>query len=104
MKVSDVLPRERADAVTLSELAGLLGVSERTVSNMISEERQAGIPICSSKGRKPGYWLTNNRTELEHCSNSLQRDGLARLKTASYLKKIVLSDEPEQQTIDEAYN
>ena len=100
MKVADVLPREKADAVTLSELAGLLGISERTVSSMISEERQAGVPICSNKGRTPGYWLTNKRAELEHCSDSLRRDGLARLKTASYLKKIMLPDEPEQQQID----
>ncbi|SCZ11339.1 helix-turn-helix transcriptional regulator [Alkaliphilus peptidifermentans] len=74
--------------VTAKELAGLLGVSKRTVFRDIDTLSLSGIPIYSEKGSKGGYKLTdsfvlNKSIITEHEQNEILSalQGLSAVKT-----------------------
>ena len=54
----------RANALTASELARIVGVDRRKVTLEIMRERRNGSPIMSDG---TGFWIAENREELVKC-------------------------------------
>ena len=74
--IHEVLLKGEQNAQTGSDLCSLLGISIRDVTAIIEKERRAGYPICASTGGKPGYYLAENREEMErYCRSLLKRAG-----------------------------
>jgi hypothetical protein len=55
-RVASLIPAGRDHAITAATLARILGVSPRTISDLISELRLRGALIGSSTGNHPGYF------------------------------------------------
>lgn len=59
--IFDFLQRGRKNAITTRELAGMLGVEPRTVTQLIHDLRVHGVFICSCDR---GYFLPESRADL----------------------------------------
>ena len=70
--ISELLAVGAENAKTGKELCDLLNITHRELSFAISRERLAGVPICSSSGRQPGYFLAADRSEMERFCRSLK--------------------------------
>lgn len=70
---------------TAKQLAKTLGVSDaRIITKQIERERKSGgAPICASCGDNPGYFMPQNRKELETYIRSLKRRHKAISQTIS---------------------
>lgn len=70
---------------TAKQLAKTLGVSDaRIITKQIERERKSGgAPICASCGENPGYFMPQNRKELETYIRSLKRRHKAISQTIS---------------------
>jgi biotin operon repressor len=65
--VLDFLLTGSANALTAGELSRMMGCTRREVSRAVQRARLAAIPVCSSSGHPQGYFLPENRGELERC-------------------------------------
>ena len=55
------------NAISATHVARVLGVHKRDVSKMVEQERRAGRPICATcNSKNPGYFLPEDRAEMEH--------------------------------------
>ena len=82
--ISSVLGATNAH-FTAKQLAKTLGVSDaRIITKQIERERKGGgAPICASCGENPGYFMPQNRKELETYIRSLKRRHKAISQTIS---------------------
>lgn len=69
LKISDVLPRERENALKMSELKRLLSEDSRTIRLIIQRERQR-LPILSDNFS--GYWVSGDEAEVRQFTNSMR--------------------------------
>lgn len=56
-------------AIKARDLRVLFNLGEKQVRNIVTELRQAGVPICSSSY---GYWYSNNPEDIEKTVHRLQ--------------------------------
>ena len=61
--LEEVLPTSKESAVTQSYLSKVLGVSKRTVRQLVQQARHEGVSVCSTP--YDGYWLSNNPEDIE---------------------------------------
>lgn len=71
LHISDFLFRGADHGVHLSDLVRLTDLPERTVRQMIHQERRRHIPILSNN--KDGYFLPGSDHEKADCVRSLKR-------------------------------
>lgn len=61
MKIAEYLNQGQAGAIPLRHLVNVTNLQERTVREMIAQERKQGTPILSDNSH--GYWLSASREE-----------------------------------------
>ena len=90
VKITEYLQHGEENAQSGRDMARLLGVNLRDISIAIERERQAGSPICASTDAlRGGYYLADNREEMEHyCSRLSRRVGEIN-RTLEACKKIM---------------
>jgi len=80
--------RGRANAISMSELARLAGLSTRAVQSaveyLISEHRK---PLGSSCGKPSGYYVIVDQADLELTFHNRVSRGIANFRAAYALKK-----------------
>lgn len=60
-------------AQTCEMLCLRLNISKKELQRAVNAERLAGIPICASSGKTPGYFLAATREEMQAFCASLRR-------------------------------
>lgn len=74
--ISEILSPGAANALTGKEICNLLGITPRELTAAIERERRKGKPICAATGGRPGYFLAENREEMErYCRSLFHRAG-----------------------------
>ena len=74
--VFELLSRGAKNARTGKELCAILKITIRDLTDAITRERRAGKPICASTGRNPGYFIAENKEEMQdYCKRLLHRAG-----------------------------
>ncbi len=71
LSIADYLAEGRDNARTGKEICTLLHITARDLTAAIERERREGQPICASTGKNPGYYLAENREEMQRYCNSL---------------------------------
>lgn len=78
--ISDLLSHGADHGVHLSDLVKLTDLPERTVRQMIHQERRRHIPILSNN--KDGYYLPGSDYEKADCVRSLRRRAMEIMEAA----------------------
>lgn len=74
MRISDILPQGKENAITGHDLVSLLKLDGlRSLTQLIERERKDGFPICASTGSEKGYYMPSGPKELEEYISSLDR-------------------------------
>lgn len=74
IRLVDLLPTGRENAVTGRELASLLDLDGREISRTIERLRADGVPVCATcDSSRPGYYLAEGSEDLERYIASLDR-------------------------------
>lgn len=64
MRITEFIPNGKADAVSMKDLAAILGISKRGVRALVLAAREHGASICStSESDKGGYYMPRDREE-----------------------------------------
>ncbi|MCC8122114.1 MAG: hypothetical protein LIO58_01015 [Oscillospiraceae bacterium] len=72
MRLADILPTGRENAIPGHRLAELLELKDkRDVLQMAERERRAGAPICASNANPKGYYLASSPEEMAAYIQSL---------------------------------
>ena len=86
--ILNTLSRGQENAITTRELAGMLGVEPRTVTQLIHDLRVHGVFICSCDR---GYFLPESRADLiefvETMKSRRHQIWLAAAPAEAFLKK-----------------
>lgn len=98
MRIEDIIPTGRENAIHQAELAKLLNVSPRRVKELVREARGNGVEILSGK---QGYWLAKNDQERKAFIAMSRAQAITRLKTIKPIKDILAAYEG-QITLTEA--
>jgi hypothetical protein len=61
-----------AEPVRIKELRVRTGLSQRTIIGIVSDARKAGKPVCSRKGRNPGYWWASSPEEISATAEEMR--------------------------------
>ncbi len=90
--IAEMLGTGKGNARTAKKLAEMLGLRQREVSLLVEKERREGAPICATCDSKtPGYFLAENRAEMEvYCRQLWHRAGEIH-KTRAACKKTLNS-------------
>lgn len=80
VKIADFLSHGTDHGVHLSDLVKLTDLPERTVRQMIHQERRKHIPILSNN--KDGYYLPGSEHEKDDCVRSLRKRAAEILEAA----------------------
>lgn len=83
LKIYDLLPEGKENAISTAELCGIVSVTPRELQKMIERERRYGALILSST--KGGYFKSNDRAELSEFVRTLNnraRNTIASLQGA----------------------
>lgn len=83
------------NAVSRSALANLLQLSERDVRRLVSQERRAGLPICSDVERA-GYFRPATLADVERVERSMRNRARETAAVADALRRSL--DELSGQT------
>lgn len=96
----ELLGTGKENAVSGRELAAILHINIRNVTEQIEKERRAGQPICATaSGENPGYYLAKDDEELQGYCNALRKRAGELFKTRRALMQINL-DEAEPMKTD----
>ena len=88
--IYELLPVGKANPRSGKELAQALNCDIRDITEQISRERRAGLPICaSSNARKPGYYIAETPEELQQYCDALKGRAIEVFKTRQALVKIL---------------
>lgn len=91
IRLVDLIPSGRENAVTGRELASLLGMDCRDVSRTIEKLRADGEPVCATcDSSRPGYFLAEGPEDLERYIASLDRRLRAIRRTRAALEETLL--------------
>lgn len=92
MTISDYLNRGADNTQTSRYLCNILNLTVRELTAIVQKERKEGKPICARMGENPGYFLAENKQEmqaycrsLEHRERELHKTRLACQKTIDSL-------------------
>lgn len=103
--IFELLGPGRANAKTGRELAAVLDLDIRTVTEQIERERRAGKPICAAMHDNPGYYLAETQEDLQQYCNLLQNRAtelfITRKALLSVLQKLPGKDGTEQIEIED---
>lgn len=80
----------KANGVRASDIAFSLNVTTRKVRDLVTECREDGIAICGLPST--GYYVAQNREELEETIDFLKGRAMHSLTLASTLSKMPLED------------
>jgi len=80
-----VINASRQHPVTKQELVDRTGLNEREVRKLITELRNAGLPIIATSGHY-GYWIASSNQEQRMLINEYKHRAYKLLKTASALE------------------
>lgn len=87
-KLLALLPSAESDAVSMSELAGVLGIPERGLRSLVERMRRDGLTICSSDH---GYWMPSEdgqrQQDAERTARRLESRARSALETARALRE-----------------
>ena len=61
-----------AAPVCIRDLEARTGLSPRSIKGIVSAARKDGKPICSRKGRNPGYWWASSPEEISATAEELR--------------------------------
>lgn len=61
-----------AAPVSIAAIQARTGLSPRSIKGVVSAARKAGKPICSRKGRNPGYWWASSPEEVSATAEELR--------------------------------
>lgn len=88
LKVTALLPSAESDAVSMSDLACLMDISERDLRSLVERMRRDGIAVCSSDN---GYWLPadddKGQQDIERTARRLESRARSQLKTAQRMRE-----------------
>lgn len=87
--IHELLTEGRENARTGRELAAVLNLNIRDVTEAIEAERRAGFPICAASGDNPGYYLAATPEELERYCKALYKRGGELFKTRRALLSVL---------------
>ena len=73
--VSSVLSTGKENAISGTDLVSMLDLhSKRELTKLVERERRSGVPICASvDNRRPGYYIAEDKREMQLYINSLNR-------------------------------
>lgn len=77
MKIFDILPEGKENAVSLESLTIVTKLSKRYVRNKIAAERRAGALILSTTEGAGGYYRPSSPEEIKEFVHSMQNRGRA---------------------------
>lgn len=109
-RIENVLIRRKAcgaeNAIPMSELANIIGVSARTLRQQITDERRSGVPILSHTGITHGYYLPADGDkgieEMADYSKRQRMRGASAFKLSGAVDRTLrAARNTEQITIDE---
>lgn len=86
-KLLKILPsyEGKANAINASYFAGLFKVEARAITSGISELREHGYPVCSS--RDDGYWWSTDPVEFNEYLNKQEKENDARIRRTRKQRK-----------------
>lgn len=68
--VLELIPKGLERKISISELASMVGIDERSIYTIINNLRKKGVPVCAQRsGKDRGYFIATNEQE--------KADGLA---------------------------
>lgn len=67
----NILPTGKSNAISARELAAKIGMSDRVLRDIVTEDRVKGIVICSSSA---GYYLPANKDEIRGFCNFMEKE------------------------------
>lgn len=71
--IHEILLEGQENAMSGRQICALLHLSARDVTKAVEVERRAGYPICASTDAKnPGYYLAQDKGEMERFCERLQ--------------------------------
>ncbi len=70
-----------AAPVRIKEIRSRTGLSERSVIGVVRAARKAGKPVCSRKGKNPGYWWASTPDEIAATAEELRAQARDTFKT-----------------------
>ena len=62
MKLIELIPRGRLNAILMPNLSKRLGIKPRECRRLVQREREQGVPICSD-WEHGGYFMPTNKEE-----------------------------------------
>ena len=89
MDIIDHLGKGKENAIAAAELSFMCGLSKREIRQRVQTARENGLAILSESGISGGYYMPNNRAELEHFINSMSQRGRSAFKAARAARKIL---------------
>lgn len=90
MRLVDILPVGRANAVSTEALVAAGNYrSSRELQQDIRELRLIGVPIISISEAPGGYYISEDKEEILHCSRTLENRGRNTLQAAAALKEYI---------------
>lgn len=85
--IYEFLGKGKGAARTARELAKLLNVNARDITQAVQRERANGAPICAINGDPQGYYIAESREEMRQYCESLKRRELEIAKTRRACEK-----------------
>lgn len=95
--VSDFLLTGKENSTTAAELALMLNVNKRDITQAIENERRRGKPICAT--HSGGYYMAADKAEMKEYCDGLQRHISEICKTKNACRKTI-DKLPEPETED----
>ncbi len=80
----------RKHGIRAEDLAGLLGVAERMLRELITRAREDGVAIVGTP--ETGYYVAQTGEELEECCKFLRARALHSLTIEARLRKVALPE------------
>lgn len=81
VRISNYLGVGRLNATTAGFIAAFLGWTAREVTQQIEKERREGAPICASCSAPHGYYLAENKEELNGYCEQIKGRAIEIFKT-----------------------
>ena len=98
--IEAAIPRGKENAVHMAAISECLGIDARTVRMLIRKARQNGVAIMSDAS---GYWITDDKSEIERYLLHVKRDAKARFITVKAIRKRY-NEISGQMTLEETEN
>lgn len=83
LSVVNLLTHGASTAISIREIRRIVQIPPREVKRAVRGLRlRHNIPVCSSRGEKPGYFLADTPDELMRTYQMLKSEGIANLRAA----------------------